>query len=66
MENCFTRTHERTDTRAALLTISLLELLIAAKNSPLGPLQVKWIPKVKSKLKVKIKENIENKSCSTT
>ena len=40
MENCFTRTHERTnarthertDTRTALLTLSLLELLIAAKN----------------------------------
>ena len=32
-----------------------------AKNSPFGPQNVKNYPKIKSKSKVRIKENIENK-----
>ena len=36
------------------------------KNSPLGPKKVKSDHKIKSKSKVRIKENIENKSCSNT
>ena len=36
------------------------------KNSPLGPQKVKSDPKFKSKLKVRIEENIENKTCSIT
>ena len=36
------------------------------QNSSFGPQKVKNGPKSKSKSKVRIKENIENKSCSTT
>ena len=36
------------------------------KNSPLGPQKVKNDPKIKSKSKVRIQEDIENKSCSAT
>ena len=36
------------------------------KNNPLGPEKVKNDPKFKSKSKVRIKEAIENKDCSTT
>ena len=36
------------------------------KNSPLEPQKVKNYPKIKSKSKVWMKENIENKSCLTT
>ena len=46
--------------------MSLLEQLIAAKNSPLGPQKVKNDPKIKTKIKVKKEGTIENKSVSTT
>ena len=37
------------------------------QNSPLGPKKKsKMTPEIKSKLKVRIEGNIENKSCSTT
>ena len=35
------------------------------KKSPLGPQKVQTDPKIKSKAKVRIEENIGNKSCST-
>ena len=37
-----------------------------SKNSPLGSQQYKIDPKTKSKSKVRIEGNLENKSCSTT
>ena len=36
------------------------------QKSPLGPQKVKNDTKIKSKSKVRIEENLENKSCSTT
>ena len=36
------------------------------KNSQLGPQEVKYYPKIKSKSKVRIERNIENEICSTT
>ena len=56
MQNQKIISNGRTDERADGVTSSLLELFIAAKNDP----------KIKSKSKVSIEENIENKSWSTT
>ena len=42
------------------------QIYLDPKNSPLGPQKVKSDPKIKSKSKVKVEENIENKICSTT
>ena len=36
------------------------------KYSPLGPQKVKNNPKIKVQSNVRIEENIENESCSTT
>ena len=36
------------------------------KNSPLGPPKVDNDPKINSKSNLRIEENIENESCSTT
>ena len=50
------RTNERTNERTDGVTLSLLELLIAAKN----------YPKFKSNSKVRIDGIIENESCLPT
>ena len=41
------------------------KIVFESQKSPLGPQQVKNDPKIKSKSKVRIEENIENKSCPT-
>ena len=45
---------------------TVFELYPNPKKSPLGPKKVKNDPQNKSKSKVRIEENIGNKSCSTT
>ena len=45
---------------------TVLEPYPNPKNSPFGPKNVKNDPKIKSKSKVRIEENIKNESCSTT
>ena len=42
------------------------KIVFESQKSPLGPQQVKNDPKIKSKSKVRIEENIENKSYSTS
>ena len=43
-----------------------LEHYTDPNNNPLGHQKVKNDPRIKSKSKVRIEENIENKRCSTT
>ena len=42
------------------------KIVFESQKSPLGPQKVKNDPKIKSKSKVRIEENIENKSYSTS